>query len=64
MLERHIQVGQGDGEPDDVPSMLGEADQVRDDDRLQLLGQVVDLRLGEGDESPIALPSLIVERFD
>ena len=33
-------------------------------DRLELLGQVIDLVVGHGDEAPVLLPGAVVERLD
>src|SRR5256712_14101292 len=64
VLERHIQVGERDREPDHLARALGKADELRYDDRLQLFREVVDLRVRQRAEAPVLLPRLVVEALN
>jgi len=49
--EGDVQVRERDGKPDDFAPPHGERHEVGHGDRLQLLGEVIDLGLGERDEA-------------
>src|SRR5204862_4046547 len=62
--QREIEIGKTYAESDDFSLELREDYQIRHHDWLELLGQMVDFRLGERHESPVSLPRGVVQRLD
>ena len=62
--ENDVEIRQRDAEADDLAVLLRDRHQLRDHDRLELLGEVVDLVLGHGHEAPVLLPRRVVELLD
>ncbi len=56
--------GSVEAEPDHPAILLRDRDQLGDHDRPELLGQVVDLVVGHGDEAPVLLPGQVVHGLD
>ncbi len=63
-LEDLVEVGQHEPEPDHLAVLLGERDDIRNDDRLELLREMIDLVVGHRDEAPVLLPRRVVELLD
>src|ERR1041385_66523 len=62
--QRQIEIGQTHRKSHDFAATLGENDEVRHDDRLQLLREMIDLGVGERDEAPVLFPRAVVELLD
>lgn len=61
LFDRLVVVGEDQVEADRFPLVLGEVDQLGDDQGLELFGHRRDLGLGDRDETPVLRPGRVVD---